>query len=148
MFVFLASLLHHFLVVHMLTKRDETRKKKIASLPVTAGIITGLCTEFKVAAVATTQKIQQSLANRGFANSTFQVFAVYHLYPVLTKKKGHLLLCISVCSLCKHRPGQLTCASRLAHFCLDRTGACNDIRNPFSIFHLRTSLEDIYVLVL
>jgi hypothetical protein len=61
--------------------------KKIASLPVTAGIITGLCTEFKVAAATTTQEIQQqSLANRGFANSTFQVFAVYHFYPVLPKK--------------------------------------------------------------
>jgi hypothetical protein len=63
-------------------------KKKIASLPVTAGIITGLWTAFKVAAVTTTQGTQRSLSNRGFANSTFQVFAVYHLYPVLPPKKG------------------------------------------------------------
>jgi hypothetical protein len=34
---------------------ETNMEKKIASLPVTAGIITGLHTEFKVAAVTTTQ---------------------------------------------------------------------------------------------
>jgi hypothetical protein len=63
------------------------KHEKIASLPVTAGIITGLYTEFKVAAVTTTQEIQQSLANRGFASSRFQVFVVCYLYTVLPKKK-------------------------------------------------------------
>jgi hypothetical protein len=83
----------------MLVETDE-HEKKIASLPVTAGIITGLCTEIEVAAVTTTQETEQSLANRGFANSTFQVFAVYHLYPGLHRKKGGISCYASVFVIC------------------------------------------------